>query len=151
MQRELKMAQPCVRWPQEEAWERKRLIKQHGQPARLDVDFLEGVRPGDEGILAIIVTAQDGWLHLVQDPAECISAYGPYHVSICQASLASDEDVQELRGKFAGMQLILPVGDVTSEGCLELGECAITQDETFCRLHGHTRAWYRDRSVHISA
>ena len=150
---ELKMslAQPCIRWPQEEAWERKRLIKERGQPAQLDIDFLEGLRPGDESILALIVTPLDGWLHLVQDPAECIAAYGPYHVSICQASLASDEDVQKLRGRFAGMHLRLHVSDVTSEGCLELGECAITQDETFRRLHGHPYAWYRDRPVHISA
>ena len=90
-------------------------------------------------------------MHLVQDPAECVAAFGPYHVSICQASLASNEDVQALRVRFAGMQLQIPVHDILNEGFLELGECAITQDETFRRLHGHQYAWYRDRPVHISA
>ena len=141
---------PCIRWPEDEALERRRLIKEHGQPAQLDVAFLEGWQPGDE-LLALIVTPLEGWVHLVQDPAECVAAFGPYHVSICQASLASNEDVQALRVRFTGMQLQIPVLDILNEGFLELGECAITQDETFSRLHGHQYAWYRDRPVHISA
>ena len=141
---------PCLRWPEEEALKRKRLIKDQGQPAQLDVAFLDGWQPGDE-LLALIVTPLEGWIHLVQDPAECVAAFGPYHVSICQASLASEEDVQALRDRFAGLQLKIPVQAILNEGFLELGECAITQDETFRRLHGHPHAWYRDRSVHISA
>ena len=90
-------------------------------------------------------------MHLVQDPTECVAAFGPYHASICQASLASNEDVQALRVSFAGTRLQIPVHDILNEGFLELGECAITQDETFSRLHSHQCAWYGDRLVCISA
>ena len=107
-------------------------------------------RPGEE-ILVLALTPLEGWIHLVQDPAECVAAFGPYHVSVCQASLASEEDVQALRVRFAGKRMQIPVHDILNEGFMELGECAITQDETFSRLHGHCDAWYRDRSVHISA
>ena len=136
---------PCIRWPEHEALRRKRWIKMHGQPAQLDVAFL------DDELLALIVTPLEGWVHLVQDPAECAAAFGPYHVSICQASLASNEDVQALRDRFAGLQLTIPVQSILNEGFLELADCTITQDETFHRLHSHQHAWYRDRSVHISA
>ena len=141
---------PCLRWPKEEALKRKRLILAQGQPAQLDVAFLEGWQPGEE-LLVLTLTPLEGWIHLVQDPAECICAFGPYHVSVCQASLASEEDLQALRVRFAGKRMQIPVHDILNEGFLELGECAITRDEIFSRLHGHPDAWYRDRSVHISA
>ena len=141
---------PCLRWPKEEALKRKRLILGQGQPVQLDVAFLEGWQPGEE-LLVLTLTPLEGWIHLVQDPAECVRAFGPYHVSVCQASLASEEDVQALRVRFAGKRMQIPVHDILNEGFLELGECAITRDETFSRLHGHPDAWYRDRSVHISA
>ena len=141
---------PCVRWPKEEALKRKRMILAQGQPAQLDVAFLEGWQPGEE-LLVLTLTPLEGWIHLVQDPAECICAFGPYHVSVCQASLASEEDVQALRDRFAGKRMQIPVHDILNEGFMELGECSITLDETFGRLHGHCDAWYRDRSVHISA
>ena len=63
-----------------------------------------------------------------RDPAECVAAFGPYHVSICQASLASEEDIQALRGRFAGMQLTIPVQAILNEGFLELADCAATRD-----------------------
>ena len=87
-------------------------------------------------------------MHLVQDPTECVAAFGPYHASIC---LASNKDVQALRVSSAGPRRQIPVHDILNEGFLELGECAITQDETFSRLHSHQCAWYGDRLVCISA
>ena len=87
-------------------------------------------------------------MHLVQDPTECVAAFGPYHASIC---LASNKDVQALRVSFAGPRRQIPVHYILNEGFLELGECAITQDETFSRLHSHQCAWYGDRLVCISA
>ena len=117
---------PCLRWPEEEALKRKRLILAQGQPAQLDVAFLEGWQPGEE-LLVLTLTPLEGWIHLVQDPAECVRAFGPYHVSVCQASLASEEDVQALRVRFAGKRMQIPVHDILNEGFLELGECAITR------------------------
>ena len=51
----------------------------------------------------------------------------------------------------AGPRRQIPVHDILNEGFLEIGECAITQDETFSRLHSHQCAWYGDRLVCISA
>ncbi len=87
-------------------------------------------------------------MHLVQDPTECVAAFGPYHASIC---LASNKDVQALRVSFAGPRRQIPVHDILNEGFLEIGECAITQDETFSRLHSHQCPWYGNRLVCISA
>jgi len=105
---------------------------------------------GWEGLLAVVVTPLDGWTHLVRDPDECVAAHGPYHMSICQASLASAEDIAALRAKFAGVETTLPILAVSGEGCMELGECALTLDDTVRRLHFHEHAWYRERPFHIS-
>ncbi len=137
-----------VRWPDATAHSLKQLIARHGQPARLDIAILDD--DGWEGLLAVVATPLDGWRHLVQDAAECIAAYGPYHMSICQASLASADDVTALRAKFAGIETTLPILAVSGEGCLELAECELTRCDIVRKLHFHERAWYRERPFHIS-
>ena len=133
-----------VRWPDATAHSLKQLIVRDGQPA-LGIAILD-----DDGWRLAVVAPLDGWRHLVQDAAECIAAYGPYHMSICQASLASADDVTALRAKFAGIETTLPILAVSGEGCLELAECELTRCDIVRKLHFHERAWYRERPFHIS-
>ena len=142
------LAMACVRWPDSVAHRLKQLIVVHGQPARLDITILDG--DGWEGLLAVVATPLDGWRHLVQGVDECIAAHGPYHMSVCQASLASAGDIAALRAKFEGIETTLSIRAVSGEGCMELGECALTLDDTVRRLHFHQQAWYRERPFHIS-
>ena len=141
------LAMACVRWPDATAHHLKELIVRDGQPA-LDITILDD--DGWEGLLAVVATPLDGWRHLVQDAAECIAAYGPYHMSICQSSMASAEDIAALRAKFAGVETTLPILAVSGEGCLELAECELTRCDIVRKLHFHERAWYRERPFHIS-
>jgi len=138
----------CIRWPDATAHSLKQLIARHGQPARLDIAILDD--DGWEGLLAVVVAPLDGWRHLVQNVDECIAAYGPYRVSVCQSSLASADDIAALRAKFSGIETKLQIRAVSGEGCMELGECALTLDDTVRRLHFHQQAWYRERVFHIS-
>ena len=141
-------AMACVRWPDATAHHLKQLIVRDGQPARLDVAILDD--DACPGLLAVVVTPLNGWRHLVQDPDECIAAYGPYHVSICQASLASAGDIAALRTKFAGVEMTLAICVVSGEGCMELAECELTRCDIVRKLHFHEHAWYTERPFHIS-
>lgn len=139
-------ALPCVRFADEEAHRRKWQIRSHGQPVRLSVETMSG----DDGLVAITLTPLEGFVHLVQDPERCIREYGPYHVSVCQRSLVSDDAMDQLWQRWNDVETVLPIDWVSGEGCMELGKCPLTDDPLIRDLHYHPEAWYYDRPFHIS-
>ena len=137
----------CVRFPDDVAERRKRLIEWLGQPVRVNVDVL----PWGEDFVVLTITPLHGFIHLVTDPEACIREFGAYHVSLCQRSLVSASEMAQLHRTWNGVELTLPIDHVSSDGCLELGKCALTEDSLIRVLHYHPQAWYCDRFFHISA
>ena len=134
----------CIRFADDEAIRRKAQIVEVGQPARLEVCVLDGA------LVALVVHPLEGFIHLVQDPEECIAAYGPYHISIAQVELVTEETLAELSARWDGMEVVLPICNVRNEGYMELGECPLSRDPVIRALHDHKEDWYRDRTLHIS-
>jgi hypothetical protein len=125
---------------------KKDAICRLGQPVRIRVD----VWGEDEcGIIVLILTPLDNFVHLVADVDACIREHGPYHVSLCQRALASQSELDKLHAELDGVETTLPIAYVSGEGCMELDTCSIT--EGLAReLHDREGAWYRDRKMHIS-
>ena len=71
----------CIRFADDEAIRRKAQIVEAGQPARLEVCVLDGA------LVALVVHPLEGFVHLVQDPDECIRDFGAYHISLAQVDL----------------------------------------------------------------
>ena len=138
------VAMACIRYEADEAEMRNQAIKINGQHARASIAVL------GEQLLVVKLEALEGFVHLAQDPEDCIAAYGPYHISICQVELVEDADVTELRSRWDGVELTLPIADVRRDGYMELGPCALIQDPVITRLHGDPRAWYNTYQYHIS-
>ena len=137
----------CTRFPAELAWSRKVLIRFLGQPVRISVEVWPGQ---DDGLVVLVLTPLEGFIHLVTNSEACIDEYGPYHVSICQKTLVSDSNLDELRNVWHGLEVTLPISWVSGEGCMELDTCPLTEDRLIYELHHHEDAWYKDRPFHIS-
>ena len=136
----------CIRFTEDIARQRKDLIRFLGQPVSVKVE----VWPGEEGgLLVLALTPLEGFIHLVADPDDCISEFGPYHISICQRALVSQAELDELHAAWDGVETALPITWVYSEGYMELDTCPLT-DGLVSELHYHPEAWYTDRSLHIS-
>ena len=136
-----------TRFPDDQAWERKCAICEHGQPVQISAE----VWPGEEGGLVVLsLTPLEGFIHLVTDPEACIREYGPYRVSICQKALVSDGQLTDLRKTWNGVETTLPIAWVSGEGCMEVGKCPLTEDQMIRELHGRANAWYKNRPFHIS-
>ncbi len=116
---------------------------EHGQPVALRM-----ARLGD--LFAIVLEPRNRFIHLVQDPEACVEAFGPYHISVCQMDLVSDAELAELKARWDGIQLTLPISCVRRDGYMELADGPLTQDQTLHRLHFHPQAWYGSRAWHIS-
>jgi hypothetical protein len=136
-----------IRFAEDIARQRKDTICRLGQPVRISVDVWPSEEEG--GLIVLSLTPLANFLHLVADPDACIREYGPYHVSLCQRALATEEELDKLRQELDGKETTLPIAYVSGEGCMELGACSIT--EGLAReLHDREGAWYRDRPMHIS-
>ena len=127
----------------DEAALRKTSIIRDGQPVRLSVAWLDN-------LLALVIVPLPGFAHLVQNVEDCIAEYGPYHVSICQHGLVSDDDIAKLRCFFDDVECILPIACVRAEGYMEIHESFFARHGIVRRLHDQPSAWYSDRSLHIS-
>ena len=135
-----------IRFAEDIARQRKDAICRTGQPVRISVD----VWGQDEGGLIVLsLTPLNDFIHLVADPDDCIREYGPYHVSLCQRAVATEEELDKLREEWDGVETTLPIAYVSGEGCMELDTCSITE-ELAGELHYREGAWYRDRPMHIS-
>jgi len=135
-----------VRFPDDVARERKDAICRAGQPVRISVEVW-GEAEG--GLIVLSLTPLPDFIHLVVDPVECIREYGAYHVSLCQRALATDDEMDQLRMEWDGVELVLPIAYISGEGCMELGDCPLTAGLAR-NLHDRPGAWYSTRPLHIS-
>ena len=133
-----------IRFDDEASAKRKALMCQQGQPVLLKIEMLNG------SLVVVVTEPQDGFIHLVQDPQACLDEYGEYHMSICQRELVTNVMLHELRSRWDGVAVTLPIQRVGGWACVETAECPLTQDHLIQRLHGHNDAWYKDRPHHIS-
>ena len=136
-----------IRFADDIARQRKDTICRLGQPVRISVDVWPSEEEG--GLIVLSLTPLANFLHLVADPDACIREYGPYHVSLCQRALATEEELDKLRQELDGKETTLPIAYVSGEGCMELGACSLTKGLAR-ELHDREGAWYRDRPMHIS-
>ncbi len=133
----------CVRFDSAEHELRKQRILSDGQPVRLRVDWLDD-------LLAVVLEPEAAFVHLVTDWRASVEAFGPYHVSLAQRGVVTEQDVDELRGRWDGQRLDLCIQFVSDHtGYMELGPIdPLLLDPTIQRLHA--AGWYRDRELHIS-
>ena len=130
--------------------QKKRRICRDGQPCTITVEFMPA-KHGEEALLALIIHPLPGYVHLVTNVEECLHAYGEYHISICQESLVTDDDIARLEASFEGKAHDLTIGYIAkNSGYQELADSVVTHNSTVRRLHSHPLAWYRDRQLHIS-
>ena len=134
----------CIRFADDEATRRRAQIIEAGQPVRLEVRVLDGA------LLALVVHPLAGFVHLVQDPDDCIRELGAYHISIAQVELVTQVDLAVLRARYDNTEVLLPIRAVLGEGYMELGDGPLAMDPSIRDLHDHPDAWYRDRTLHIS-
>ena len=134
-----------MRFDDEESAKRMALMCQQGQPVLLKTEVL------NESLVVVVTKPQDGFIHLVQDPQACLDEYGEYHMSICQRELVTHDMLHELRSRWDGVAVTLPIQRVGGWACMEIAECPLTQDHMIQRRHGHKDAWYKDRPFFILA
>ena len=119
----------------------KRCIVRYGQEVRLSVQWL-----GD--LLAVVAEPKENFIHLVRNPAECISSFGPYHASVAQWPTATWDDFNYLSAILNGQEVTLPFTAVLSYGFMQLGDCELA--DLVRPIHNREGAWYRERPLHIS-
>ena len=129
------------RYDYHDSQSRKQRIVENGQPVRLRVEWWGR-------LLVVVVHPQDGFVHLVRNWEECVAAFGAYHISVAQYPVATIDDFDALHAAWDGVMLQLPISQVSSGGCMELGQSALF-DDVFC-VHNRLDAWYEERSLHIS-
>ena len=134
----------CIRFADDEATRRRAQIIEAGQPVRLEVRVLDGA------LLALVVHPLAGFVHLVQDPDDCIRDFGAYHISIAQVELVTAADLAVLRARYDNTEVMLPIRAVLGDGYMELGDGPLSMDPSIRDLHDHPEPWYRDRTLHIS-
>ena len=131
----------ALRYDDDEAWARTAQIEAHGQPVRLSVEWL--------GSLLVVSTFPEaGFVHLVQNPDECVAAYGPYHVSAAHWPIADEADYAALHAALDGQRVILPIRKVNGEGCMNLGDCELA--DLVMPIHERPGAAFAGRDLHIS-
>ena len=131
----------ALRYDDDEAWARTAQIEAHGQPVRLSVEWL--------GSLLVVSTFPEaGFVHLVQNPDECVAAYGPYHVSAAHWPIADEADYDALHAALDGQWVVLPIRKVRGEGCMNLGDCELA--DLVMPIHERPGAAYAGRDLHIS-
>ena len=69
---------------------------------------------------------------------------------ICQRELVTDDMLYELRSRWDGVAVTLPIQRVGGWAFMENADCPLTQGHVIQRLHGHSEAWYKGRPFHIS-
>ena len=109
----------CIRFGHHDAECRKRTIEASGQHVLTSIEVL------NDDLLIVQLEPLNGFVHLVQDPEACAAAYGPYHLSVCQIELVSASDLLELRSRWDGCEVTLPVAEVLSEGCMCVGHARL--------------------------
>ena len=119
----------------------KRCIVRYGQEVRLSAQWLGH-------LLAVVAEPKENFIHLVRNPAECITSFGPYHVSVAQWPTATWDDFNYLSAILDGQEVTLPFTDVLSYGFMQLGDCELA--DLVRPIHSREDAWYRDRPLHIS-
>jgi hypothetical protein len=115
-------------------------IKRYGQPAKLEVDLLDG-------IVVVLVKPRRGFTHLVKDWRACVHNFGEYHISIVERELISDDEFEVLKAALHGRSVRLRIDYVADGGYMELSKTD--------RLHTilrefHSRGCYSARELHIS-
>ena len=129
------------RYEWEEAEIRKHTITQQGQPVRLSVEWWGW-------LLVVVVEPQAGFVHLVRNWEECVAAFGEYHISVAQYPVASEADYDALHATWDGVVKQLPIAHVSSEGCMELGQCPLFNN--MYQIHERDGACFAGRNLHIS-
>ena len=121
------------------AWWLQREIEEKGQPVTLSVQWL--------GKLLVVACEPDsGFIHLVQNPEECIAEYGPYHVSVAHWPTANVDTYNHLYNALHGRRVTLPITAVRNQGYMILGDCEVAR---LVRPY-HQLGSYSDRDLHIS-
>ena len=133
-----------IRFNDEASAKRMALMCEHGQPVLLTIEVL------NESLVVVVTKPQAGFIHLVQDPQACLDEYGEYHTSICQRELVTHDLLHELRSRWDGVAVTLPIQRVGGWACMDIAECPLTQVGLIQRLHGHSDDGYKDRPFHIS-
>ena len=111
-----------IRFDASDSEDYKRAIVRDGQPVKTKILVLNST------LLAVVLEPLPGFVHLVRNPQECIDAYGPYHISICQLDIVSNIEVLELEARWNDREVVLPIAEVRSEGCMYLDSCPLADD-----------------------
>ena len=64
---------------------------------------------------------------MVQDPDERVEEHGPYHIIVCQASLATTDEIEKHKEAFQGEEIVLQIWDVWDDGHLVIDWCPVSQ------------------------
>ena len=121
----------------------RRAIVRDGLHAQLFVKWY------GRGLLVVEVQPRPGFVHLTRNWEECISAYGPYHISVGFSPGVGLTDAYLLAGLCDGLVTNIPIRDVQSRGCLVIGDGWLR--DAIAPLHARAAGGYADREIHISA
>ena len=121
----------------------RRAIVRDGLHAQLFVKWY------GRGLLVVEVQPLPGFVHLTRNWQECISAYGPYHISVGFSPGVGLTDASLLAGLVDGLVTNIPIREVQSRGSLVIGDGWLR--DAIAPLHSRVAAGYADREIHISA
>ena len=140
-----------LRFSKDEEARRKAYLKEHGLPARLRMEKMDGC------LWALVITPLPGWVHLVRGPCvrEAVKRFGAYHVSICYDSDVKADAAHHLEaalrrwGEWQGVLTAEWVSPKAGKGYFELS--AAGPFRTCPHLTAlHRSGSYADRELHIS-
>ena len=120
-------------------------IVEHDQSAVLNIGYL-----GD--LLIIIVQPTDAFIHLATNVTECISSWGPYHISLCKYWQVTDDQISVLKRDWVGRRVTIKISRVSAwRNCtMVLAEDdPLVTDPLVQELHRAGPFWYRE--IHFSA
>ena len=103
----------------------------------------------DQALLVVEVQPRPGFVHLTRNWQECISAYGPYHISVGFSPGVGLTDASLLAGLVDGLVTNIPIREVQSRGSLVIGDGWLR--DAIAPLHARVAGGYADREIHISA
>ena len=134
----------AARFPYAEDCDRCDKAVKYGQPVTLWVELL------NNWLLALTVEYNEKIVHLCTNPEECIHEWGPYHITIAVKEHVQFDEMEELRRKYNGAEMVIPVERVTSGYTLEISRTPqFHQDKLLMDLHRRCHR-YGDRDLHIS-
>ena len=134
----------AVRYPDDEDWDRCARLVKEGQPVKLWVELL------NNWLLALTVEYNEKFVHLCTNPEECIHEWGPYHVTIAGKEHVQFDEMEELRRRYHGVEMVIPVERVTSGYTLEISRTSEFHDDKLL-MNIHRRCdRYGGRELHIS-